>query len=137
MTVPPIPPSLRQFVTERAQEKCEYCLIHQDFSIYSHEIDHIIALKHGGETIAENLALACISCNRHKGSDLTSIDPVTGEITPLFNPQTQNWDEHFRLENGQITGITSTGRTTVFLLMLNTPTRLLNRRMLIAQGLYP
>ncbi|WP_234301047.1 hypothetical protein [Sphaerospermopsis aphanizomenoides] len=39
--------SLRQLVIERAQGHCEYCLIHQDFSIYSHEIYHIIAVKHG------------------------------------------------------------------------------------------
>ena len=50
--------SLRQLVIERAQGRCEYCLIHQDFSIYTHEIDHIIAVKHGGQTLSENLALS-------------------------------------------------------------------------------
>ena len=52
--------SLRQLVIERAQGRCEYCLIHQDFSIYTHEIDHIIAVKHGGQTLSENLALSCL-----------------------------------------------------------------------------
>lgn len=137
MTKPAIPSAIREQVVERAQGKCEYCLIHQDFSIYTHEIDHIIAQKHGGKTILENLALSCLSCNRHKGSDLTSIDPMTGEIIPLFNPRTKDWNEHFKLENGYIIGITPTGRTTVFLLAINTPNRVFNRQALIAQNLYP
>lgn len=111
--------------------------VHQDFSIYSHEVDRIIAVKHGGQTIAENLALSCLPCNRYKGSDLATFDPLTGEIVPLFNPRTQIWSEHFRLDNGQIIGIATTGRATVFLLKLNEPKRLQIRQVLMAQGLYP
>lgn len=131
MTVPSIPLSLRQLVIQRARGKCEYCLIHQDVSIYSHEVDHIIALKHGGQTIAENLALSCLPCNRHKGSDLATFDPIGNEIVPLFNPRCQLWTDHFKFDSVRIVGITPTGRATVFLLMLNSPTRLLNRRVLI------
>lgn len=68
-----IPNLLRQLTSDRAKGQCEYCLIHQNFSIYSHEVDHIIAVKHGGQTIAENLALSCLPCNRYKGSDLAMI----------------------------------------------------------------
>jgi len=50
MTSNSIPTELRNLVRERASGRCEYCLIHQDFSIYTHEVDHIIAVKHGGET---------------------------------------------------------------------------------------
>ncbi len=85
MTTPSIAVSLRQRVIERAGGKCEYCLIHQDVSIYTHEIDHIIALRHGGQTVADNLALACLPCNRAKGSDLTSIDVTSNTIVPLFH----------------------------------------------------
>lgn len=134
---PYIPVPLRQLVGDRAQGKCEYCRIHQDFSIYTHEVDHAVAFKHGGETIAENLVLSCLPCNRHKGSDLTSIDPITGEITPLFNPRVQDWFDHFKLEDGYILGLTSIGRTTVFLLRLNEQTRLQVRQALISQELYP
>ena len=137
MSAPLIPSSLRQLVFERTQGKCEYCFIHQDVSIYSHEVDHIIALKHGGQTIAENLALSCLPCNRHKGSDLATFDPISNEIVPLFNPRRQTWTDHFTLEGTPIVGITPTGRATVFLLMLNAPTRLLQRQVLIAQGRYP
>lgn len=129
--------ALRQLVSDRAQGKCEYCRIHQDFSIYSHEVDHAIALKHGGKTLAENLVLSCLPCNRYKGSDLTSIDPLTGEIVPLFNPRVQNWFDIFKLEDNYIQGITPVGRTTVFLLKLNEPTRLRIRQALILQELYP
>jgi HNH endonuclease len=133
---PYISTALRRLVTDRAQGKCEYCLIHQDFSIYTHEIDHVVAVKHGGETIAENLVLSCLPCNRYKGSDLTSIDPVTGQIAPLFNPRLHHWAEHFQIENSYFLGRTSSGRTTVFLLKLNEPIRLQIRKALIAQALY-
>jgi hypothetical protein len=129
--------SLRQLVTQRAKGACEYCLIHQTFSIYSHEVDHVIALKHGGQSNEENLVLACLPCNRYKGSDLTSIDPLTGEITPLFNPRIQIWSEHFRLKGGSIVGLTTIGRTTIFLLRINEISRLQLRQSLADGGLYP
>ena len=128
---------LRLSVHQRADEKCEYCLIHQTFSIYSHEIDHAVAIKHRGKTTFENLVLACLPCNRHKGTDLTSIDTVTGEITPLFNPRVQIWNDHFELQNGYILGLTDIGRTTISLLQFNEPNRLQLRQMLASQGLYP
>ena len=129
--------SLRQLINDRAGGKCEYCLIHQDFSIYSHEVDHAVAVKHGGSSTEENLVLACLSCNRYKGSDLTSIDPITKEITSLFNPRSHKWSNHFQLKESSILGITAIGRTTIFLLKLNEPKRLLIRKALISQHLYP
>lgn len=36
-----IPEALRRLVVERANYCCEYCLIHQNDSLYSHEVDHI------------------------------------------------------------------------------------------------
>ncbi|MDJ0616965.1 MAG: HNH endonuclease signature motif containing protein [Calothrix sp. MO_192.B10] len=106
MTSDYVSAELRKFVINRASKRCEYCLIDQDFSIYTYEVDHIIAVKHGGETTADNLALSCLSCNRHKGSDFATIDQVTKEIVPLFNPRRQIWDEHFYLHNGRIEGKT-------------------------------
>ncbi|MEO0564631.1 MAG: HNH endonuclease signature motif containing protein, partial [Chloroflexota bacterium] len=47
--------SLRREVIQRARNCCEYCLISQDDMLFSFEIDHIIAEKHGGPTISENL----------------------------------------------------------------------------------
>jgi hypothetical protein len=51
---------LREFIIERAAGRCEYCLLHQDDTPLTHQADHIIPLKHGGQTTAENLALACL-----------------------------------------------------------------------------
>ncbi|WP_404789850.1 HNH endonuclease [Altericista sp. CCNU0014] len=129
--------ALRQQVIDRAQSYCEYCLLPEAFSIYHHEVDHLIALKHGGQTASDNLVLACLPCNRHKGSDLTSIDPVSGKVTLLFNPRIQLWSEHFQLQEGYILGLSATGRTTVFLLRFNDSTRIQVRQNLIAYGLYP
>lgn len=137
MTSNSIPAELRKFVIQRASGCCEYCRIHQDFSIYTHEVDHIIAVKHGGETTADNLALSCLSCNRHKGSDFATIDQVTKEIVPLFNPRRQVWDEHFYLEGARIEGKTQMGQGTARLLQLNVPNRVLERQVLMSQGLYP
>ncbi len=128
---------IRQLVTDRAGGKCEYCLTHQDFSIYSHEIDHATAVKHGGLSTEENLVLACLPCNRYKGSDLTSIDPTTKQITVLFNPRLHQWNEHFEIDQGYILGKTTIGRTTIFLLKLNEPKRLMIRQALVLQKLYP
>ena len=129
--------ALRRWVSERANGCCEYCLVPDGLSFYAHEIDHIIAEKHGGPSNAENLACACWRCNRHKGSDLTSLDPATGLIVPLFHPRTQRWSEHFRLDGAQIVPISSTGRATAALLQLNQPARIAERMEMIAKGEYP
>ncbi len=91
-------------------------------------MDHVIALKHRGETVAENLAYACWRCNRYKGTDLGSFDPQTNEFSLLFNPRIQMWSEHFTVEETQIVGLTAEGRTTVQLLQLNSPDRLRERK---------
>ncbi|MEH1765851.1 HNH endonuclease [Nostoc sp.] len=137
MTSNSISVELRRLVFQRASARCEYCQIHQSFSIYTHEVDHIIAVKHGGETTAENLALSCLSCNRHKGSDFATIDQFTQEIVPLFNPRRLVWDEHFYLENARIEGKTQIGQGTARLLQFNVPNRVLSRQLLISQGQYP
>jgi hypothetical protein len=137
MTSNSISAELRKLVIQRASGCCEYCLIHQDFSIYTHEVDHIIAVKHGGETTADNLALSCLSCNRHKGSDFATIDQVTKEIVPLFNPRRQVWDEHFYVEGARIEGKTQIGQGTARLLQFNINNRVLERQVLMSQGLYP
>lgn len=132
-----IPSTMRELVINRASKRCEYCLIHQDFSIYSHEIDHIIPLKHGGQTTTDNLALACLPCNRHKGTDFATFAPTSREITLLFNPRSQNWLGHFYLQNSMIQGITATGKVTASLLIFNQSKRVLQRQILILKNCYP
>ena len=97
MTRARISAALRREVRERARERCEYCLIAESEAFGPHEPDHLIALNHGGETSSANLALACFECNRFKGTNIASLDPVTGELVALFNPRTQKWAEHLQL----------------------------------------
>jgi hypothetical protein len=132
-----VPERLRRQVQERAQGRCEYCLIHEADMYYPHEPDHVIAEKHGGLTSLDNLAWSCFYCNRFKGSDLASIDPITRKVVVLFHPREQRWYRHFRINGALIEGITSSGRATVALLHMNDPERVAYRLGLIEIGHYP
>lgn len=135
--MPRVSSELRRFVTERASNCCEYCLLNQDEFPYAFHIEHIRAEKHGGQTVLENLCLSCPVCNSYKGSDLGSIDEETDLLTPLFHPRTQNWSRHFQLNASQIEPLTPEGRVTVFLLRLNSAERLVERELLIRLNRYP
>jgi hypothetical protein len=123
-------------VRRRARGRCEYCLIHEDDSYARHQLDHITASRHGGETTLQNLALACFLCNRHKGSDLAALDPSTGDVVRLFDPRRQQWHDHFALQEALIIPLTSTGRVTASLLRFNAPERVIERRELLRAGRY-
>lgn len=132
-----IPEALRRQVASRAKSRCEYCRLHEDDAYYTHEIDHIYAEKHGGDTVETNLCLACADCNRHKGSDLCSLDPQTGYVVALFHPRRDQWRQHFRLiETGIIEPLTSNGRVTERVLRFNRVELVADRARLIALGGY-
>ena len=73
--------AVRLLVVSRAARRCEYCLLHEDDSFMPHQIDHIISRKHGGNSSADNLALACIRYNAWKGSDIASWGFEPGRIS--------------------------------------------------------
>lgn len=125
-----VPATLRRLVTQRAGDQCEYCQFPQKASLFAFEMEHIIAAKHDGITESENLALSCPCCNRFKGSDIGSIDPETGQLTPFFNPRLQQWSDHFRLEGGTIIPLTPEGRVTAKILQFNLLERILERQQL-------
>jgi HNH endonuclease len=127
--------SLRKQVYQEARGCCEYCLIPDIATFAPHEIDHIIAEKHGGLTEAENLALSCTLCNKHKGSDLTSIDPETGEIVPLYHPRQDLWREHFQIKDAEFTALSAKARVTIRLLQLNRQDRIEERQFLLEAGI--
>jgi len=129
--------SLRSLVASRADQLCEYCLIHEDDTFFGCEVDHIISLKHGGPTEEGNLAFACLFCNRHKGTDVGSILTETGEFIRFFNPRQDNWSRHFRLEGALIQPVSDIGKVTVTILGFNTSERILERETLISLGRYP
>lgn len=125
-----VPAATRRAVRARAAERCEYCLFPERLSLAPHWVDHVVAEKHGGQTVEENLALSCAPCNQRKGTDLTSIDPETGAIVPLFDPRRDRWADHFRLDGARIEPLTAVGRVTVRLLQLNAAERLRERELL-------
>jgi hypothetical protein len=98
-------------------------------------LDHIVAQKHGGLTESANLALACTRCNKHKGTDLASLDPATAEVVALYYPRRDRWVDHFMLNAAQIVPLTPIGRATVRLLHLNRPLRMAERKILLAAGM--
>lgn len=115
---------LKRRVRVRAEHRCEYCHIPQQFFIQLFHIEHIVARSHGGTDKAENLALACRLYNLHKGPNLSGIDPDSQVLTRLFNPRKDTWSEHFRFgRNGDIVGLSEIGRTTVFVLNMNAERR--------------
>ena len=121
-----IPASLRARVAARAQESCEYGLIHADYAAFKHEIDHVIAIKHEGATEEDNLAYACAQCNRFKGSNIAALDP-----------RKQQWPEHCQLDGPVIVPLSASGRATERLLELNQIDRVLLRQELSAAWRYP
>ena len=131
-----IPAELRAEVVHRAMFRCEYCLLHKDDAAFRHEVDHIVSRQHGGETVAENLAYACMVCNRYKGSNIASVSPA-GDLVRLFNPRVDRWSEHFRLNGSVIEPLGLVGEVTARVLRLNTAERVVRRSVLQQLRRYP
>ncbi len=51
--------ALIRLVWQRAGDRCEYCQMPQAADDATFAIDHIIARKHIGPTVASNLCLSC------------------------------------------------------------------------------
>lgn len=109
---------LRYLVVARADHRCEYCLMNEDDPFSPHQVDHIISRKHAGRDEESNLAFACLRCNAWKGSDIASLDPLTGELMRLFNPRRQLWEDYFQMGGPIIEFLTAEGRATARLLRL-------------------
>ena len=111
----------RALIWQRAGDHCEYCLIPQEATpFFTFHIEHVIAKQHVGDTDdPAGLALACNRCNAYKGPNISSVDPDTGDIVPLFNPRQDDWDDHFTVSGGEVIGVTPTGRVTARLLNMN------------------
>ncbi|CAN1212483.1 HNH nuclease domain-containing protein [Tumidithrix helvetica PCC 7403] len=119
-----IPASLRRLVVQRSSDRCEYCGISQIGQVATFHIDHVFPVVAGGETTADNLALACVSCSLRKGARQEIEDVETGETVIIFNPRQQLWNEHFCWNGVEVVGLTPIGRATVDALNLNRATML-------------
>lgn len=110
----------RETIRQQASGRCEYCRLPESaLAPGDFHLEHIVARQHGGNDEPGNLAWACMFCNLYKGPNLASVDPDSGRLTPLFHPRCQRWAEHFQFEGSQIRGLTAEGRTTVWLLRMN------------------
>ena len=127
----------KKLVVKRAKNRCEYCLIHEDDTFFSCQIDHIISVKHGGDNEDTNLAYSCIYCNRNKGSDLGSVLLPNKTLIRFYNPRLDNWEAHFFLDGAIIKGKTDVGKVTINIFDLNATERLLERSELQILKRYP
>ena len=125
----------RQLVRTRANDRCEYCHLPQAAAPFlTFHIEHVQARQHVEDDSLENLALACPDCNRHKGPNLTTIDPQTRLIVRLFHPRQDEWDSHFEYRGAILVGRTLVGEATIRLLQMNTVERVEMRAELHASG---
>jgi len=127
---------LFSLVRLKANGRCEYCRLPQEASLVPFEVDHIIARKHRGLTVASNLAWACFYCNSFKGPNIAGLDPMTQAFTRLFHPRKHQWGWHFRWNEATLEGRTAIGRTTIQVLQINCEQAVLLRGRLIDEGIF-
>jgi HNH endonuclease len=104
----------RQYVRERAKYLCEYCHSPEEISTSRFTIDHIKPRSLDGTDDVNNLALACSRCNQRRYNFTVASDLETQSEVALFNPRSQQWQQHFIwTEDGtKIIGVTPIGRAT-------------------------
>jgi hypothetical protein len=126
-------------VALRAEHRCEYCHAPEMVFNFPFEVEHITPVALAGPGSEVNWALACRSCNLRKAAHVSSIDPETQAVAPLFHPRRDRWEEHFRATEGlgTIEGLTPAGRATVSRLELNSDAQIAARRQWMRLGLFP
>jgi hypothetical protein len=128
--------ALRQKVYDRANGCCEYCQTCEANIGQTMQVDHID--PKGGDRL-DNLCLACWNCNTSKQTATEASDPDTSVITPLYNPRTQIWSEHFEwIDAGlRLKGLTAIGRATIERLKMNRSMMVVARKRWIDAGHHP
>jgi HNH endonuclease len=131
--------SLRNSVSERASDCCEYCQMQTTFSHDPFSAEHILPIAKGGLDEFINLAWACLGCNLYKSTTTHVFDLISGDLVPLYNPRINQWSEHFQwTENFTlIVGLTPIGRATIICLKLNRLGLVNLRKLLVAFGKHP
>ena len=133
------PVQVRRQVKQDAGSLCGYCHCSERVTSSALVLEHIKPKATGGETVRENLWLACVQCNQYKSDRTHASDPLTDEVVPLYNPRTQSWAEHFTWdETGcYIIGVTAMGRATVEALQLNRELAVTARQFWVSVGWHP
>jgi hypothetical protein len=134
-----IPNALRRAVRARALGCCEYCKTAERVSGLACQVDHIIPVAKGGQTLFENLCLACSACNGYKGAATAAFDQESSIWVPLFHPREQVWSDHFawNTDDTLIVGLTPTGCSTVVALRMNNLLIVSARRLWTSVGWHP
>ena len=134
-----IPVEVQHQVRTHFANRCAYCQTAEELTVTIFEFEHIKPRAAGGQTLFDNLCLACPTCNRYKAHHQTAQDPLTQENISLFHPHLQVWAEHFAWsEDGtELIGLTATGRVTIHLLKMNRPQLIRVRRMWVKMGEHP
>jgi len=134
-----IPVLLRQHILALEQGRCAYCQSPEALMGVTFEIEHILPLSAGGETVLTNLCLSCPTCNRYKSTRLTAHDPENNAEVPLFHPRQQAWPANFawNVDATEVLGLTPTGRATIIALHINRPVMLQLRRYWSVLNLHP
>jgi len=109
----------------------------EEDAYFRFQVEHIISRKHGGSSQPDNLALACVFCNRYKGSDIASLIAARNELVRFYNPRADRWQEHFRLSGVVIEPLTEIGEATIRILQMNHDDQILERHVLNVRGRYP
>lgn len=129
--------TLRKQVIQRAQHLCEYCLFHEEDGLNTFHIEHIIPLKHNGQTTLNNLAYACPFCNNFKGTNIGTYLNDKQLSVPLYHPRQNRWADHFFLAGSVIEPLTQIGEATIKILILNEENRIFEHTLLQDIGRYP
>lgn len=139
MSKPVLTEEIRTLVMQRSGHCCEYCKSQDKFSPVYFTIDHILPLIEGGTNDIENLAYACMLCNRLKWNKLVSIDPVSQDNVPIYNPRLDVWEQHFQWSGDylSIIGVSAIGRALVFALKLNREKLIQYREEMLNVGYHP
>lgn len=134
-----IPASLKTKIRTQAKFRCGYCLRCETLTGMPMEFEHLIPIALGGKSIEENLWLSCRRCNEFKGVQIIVFDSETNSDVAIFNPRTQNWNEHFYWsEDGtEIIGKTPIGRATINALNLNEQIIVVSRKLWVSVGWFP
>jgi hypothetical protein len=130
---------LRRQVRQQFLNCCAYCRTAERLTAATFEIEHIIPRSEGGETVFDNLCLACPTCNRCKADRVVVTDAETSTEVRLFQPHLDAWSDHFAWndEATEIVALTGTGRATIRALRMNRAQLTRLRRMWVSMGEHP
>lgn len=126
-------------VRRRARGLCEYRRSSPELTGHEFTVDHAIPEARGGKGLFGNLCWCCFWCNSYKQARIQAVDPRTARNVSLFNPRTDEWEEHFRWsrDGTRILGRSAQGRATIEAIRLNRPLLVRARRIWVRHELHP